>query len=266
MGRHIQYADLSLAEWRKKAQLHVEALNHATREHPARAAAHAPVLGQLRGPAPLRRAARRRRSTSCSARGRARSRSRPRTRATPTSGSSSRRVKLPDGKLLIPGVIESKSNFIEHPELDRATHRPLREPRRPRKRHRRQRLRLRHLGGTGRRRPRGRVGQDGARWPKARASPRANSGSTEKHPHGCMLTGLRSWLAERLPKGNGNATKEIVAVDPSGFAINAHIRSDGGFPELDWSAADRWLASIPTARPSSGHRIRRTGRRAPSQL
>ena len=29
----------------------------------------------------------------------------------------SRRVKLPDGKVLIPGVIESKSNFIEHPEL-----------------------------------------------------------------------------------------------------------------------------------------------------
>jgi 5-methyltetrahydropteroyltriglutamate--homocysteine methyltransferase len=26
-------------------------------------------------------------------------------------------VKLPPGKLLIPGVIESKSNFIEHPEL-----------------------------------------------------------------------------------------------------------------------------------------------------
>ena len=29
MGRHIQHADLSLAEWRKKAQLHVEALDHA---------------------------------------------------------------------------------------------------------------------------------------------------------------------------------------------------------------------------------------------
>jgi 5-methyltetrahydropteroyltriglutamate--homocysteine methyltransferase len=27
------------------------------------------------------------------------------------------RVKLPDGKVLIPCVIESKSNFIEHPEL-----------------------------------------------------------------------------------------------------------------------------------------------------
>src|SRR5262245_53869448 len=31
MGRHIQYADLSLADWRKKAELHVEALNHALR-------------------------------------------------------------------------------------------------------------------------------------------------------------------------------------------------------------------------------------------
>ena len=26
-------------------------------------------------------------------------------------------VKLPEGKVLIPGVIESKSNFVEHPEL-----------------------------------------------------------------------------------------------------------------------------------------------------
>ena len=29
MGRHIQHADLSLPEWRRKAQLHVEALDHA---------------------------------------------------------------------------------------------------------------------------------------------------------------------------------------------------------------------------------------------
>jgi 5-methyltetrahydropteroyltriglutamate--homocysteine methyltransferase len=26
-------------------------------------------------------------------------------------------VKLPDGKVLIPGVVDSTSNFIEHPEL-----------------------------------------------------------------------------------------------------------------------------------------------------
>jgi 5-methyltetrahydropteroyltriglutamate--homocysteine methyltransferase len=35
MGRHIQYANLSVAEWRKKAQLHVDALNHAVRNIPA---------------------------------------------------------------------------------------------------------------------------------------------------------------------------------------------------------------------------------------
>jgi 5-methyltetrahydropteroyltriglutamate--homocysteine methyltransferase len=35
MGRHIQYASLSLPEWRKKAQMHVEALNHAVANVPA---------------------------------------------------------------------------------------------------------------------------------------------------------------------------------------------------------------------------------------
>ena len=55
MGRHIQYADLSLAEWRKKAQLHVEALDHAVANIPPGAAAHAPLLGQLRRAASLRR-------------------------------------------------------------------------------------------------------------------------------------------------------------------------------------------------------------------
>src|SRR5499426_1532542 len=34
MGRHIQYADLSLAEFRKMARLHVEALNHALQNVP----------------------------------------------------------------------------------------------------------------------------------------------------------------------------------------------------------------------------------------
>src|SRR5712691_6321897 len=34
MGRHIQYADLSLAEFRKRARVHVEALNHAVASIP----------------------------------------------------------------------------------------------------------------------------------------------------------------------------------------------------------------------------------------
>ena len=98
MGRHIQYADLALAEFRKKAQLHVEALNHATAQHSARPAADAPVLGQLRRTAPLRRAAAPTSSTSSSARGRRRSRSRRRTRGTRTSGSCSRRSSCPTAR------------------------------------------------------------------------------------------------------------------------------------------------------------------------
>ena len=104
-------------EFRKRAQLHVEALNHALAEHSARAAAHASVLGQLRGPAPLRRAARRHHRHRVHGAAERDLASRPPIRATPTNGRCSRRVKLPDGKVLIPGVIESKSNFIEHPEL-----------------------------------------------------------------------------------------------------------------------------------------------------
>src|SRR5262249_7062013 len=34
MGRHIQYADLSVEEFRKRARLHVEALNHAAANIP----------------------------------------------------------------------------------------------------------------------------------------------------------------------------------------------------------------------------------------
>ena len=60
MGRHIQYGDLSLAEFRKRARHARRGAEPRGRQHPAGAAAHASVLGQLRGPAPLRRAARRR--------------------------------------------------------------------------------------------------------------------------------------------------------------------------------------------------------------
>ena len=56
-------------------------------------------------------------STSCSRRARARSRFEA---ANPRHAHEWRvfeDVKLPDGKVLIPGVIDSKTNFIEHPEL-----------------------------------------------------------------------------------------------------------------------------------------------------
>jgi 5-methyltetrahydropteroyltriglutamate--homocysteine methyltransferase len=116
MGRHIQYAELPLDEWRKKARMHVDALNHATRNiAPERMRMHL-CWGNYEGPhhcdVPLadvidivllaRPAA-----ISLEA-------------ANPRHAHEwalFERVKLPEGKLLIPGVIESKTNFIEHPEL-----------------------------------------------------------------------------------------------------------------------------------------------------
>jgi 5-methyltetrahydropteroyltriglutamate--homocysteine methyltransferase len=116
MGRHIQYADLSLEEFRRKARLHVEALNHALANiDPERLRMHL-CWGNYEGPhhcdVPLadiidivllaRPAA-----ISFEA-------------ANPRHAHEWKlfeTVKLPEGKVLIPGVIESKTNFIEHPEL-----------------------------------------------------------------------------------------------------------------------------------------------------
>ena len=116
MGRHIQYADLSLVEFRKRARLHVEALNHALRNIPAEQLRLHLCWGNYEGPhhrdVPLADIVdivfmARPNAISFEA-------------ANPRHAHEwtlFERVRLPDGKLLIPGVIESKSNFIEHPEL-----------------------------------------------------------------------------------------------------------------------------------------------------
>ena len=49
MGRHIQFADKSLEEFRKMARLHVAALDHALENVPPEQV-HAPVLGNYEGP------------------------------------------------------------------------------------------------------------------------------------------------------------------------------------------------------------------------
>ncbi len=116
MGRHIQYADLSLDEFRKKARLHVEALNHATANiAPERMRMHL-CWGNYEGPhhcdvplVDIIDIVFLARPTAISFEA-----------ANPRHAHEwtvFERVKLPDGKVLIPGVIESKTNFIEHPEL-----------------------------------------------------------------------------------------------------------------------------------------------------
>jgi 5-methyltetrahydropteroyltriglutamate--homocysteine methyltransferase len=116
MGRHIQFANLSLPEFRKKAELHVEALNHALANIPPDRLRLHMCWGNYEGPhhcdVPLADVidvvlAARASAISLEA-------------ANPRHAHEwalFERIKLPDGKILIPGVIESKTNFIEHPEL-----------------------------------------------------------------------------------------------------------------------------------------------------
>ena len=116
MGRHIQFAHLSLPEFRKKAELHVEALNHALANiSPDRLRLHM-CWGNYEGPhhcdVPL--------ADVIDIVLKARPAAIVLEAANPRHGHEWKvfeNVKLPEGKILIPGVIESKSNFVEHPEL-----------------------------------------------------------------------------------------------------------------------------------------------------
>ncbi len=116
MGRHIQYADLDLAAFRKRAQLHVEALNHAVANIPAEQLRMHVCWGNYEGPhhkdVPLADIV----DIVFSAKPSAISFEAANPRHA-HEWSLFETVKLPDGKVLIPGVLESKSNFIEHPEL-----------------------------------------------------------------------------------------------------------------------------------------------------
>jgi 5-methyltetrahydropteroyltriglutamate--homocysteine methyltransferase len=116
MGRHIQYADLSLPEFRKRAQLHVEALNHAVANIPAEQLRMHVCWGNYEGPHHRDVALADIIDIVFSAKPNAISFEAANPRHA-HEWTLFEKVKLPDGKVLIPGVIESKSNFIEHPEL-----------------------------------------------------------------------------------------------------------------------------------------------------
>src|SRR5262245_125900 len=116
MGRHIQYADLELAEFRKRAGMHIAALNHALGNIPPEQLRMHLCWGNYEGPhhcdVPLADII----DVVFTARPSAISFEAANPRHA-HEWTLFERVKLPDGKVLIPGVIESKSNFIEHPEL-----------------------------------------------------------------------------------------------------------------------------------------------------
>jgi len=116
MGRHIQFADASLAEFRKEAQLNIEALNHALANIPADRLRMHLCWGNYEGPhhydvpiADIIDVVFKAKPAGISFEA-----------ANPRHAHEWKlfeTVKLPEGKVLIPGVLESKTNFIEHPEL-----------------------------------------------------------------------------------------------------------------------------------------------------
>jgi 5-methyltetrahydropteroyltriglutamate--homocysteine methyltransferase len=116
MGRHIQYAGLSTAEFRKAARLHIEALNHALANVPADQARVHLCWGNYEGPhhydVPL--------ADILDVVFTARPNGISFEASNPRHAHEWRvfeKIKPPAGKVLIPGVIDSTTNFIEHPEL-----------------------------------------------------------------------------------------------------------------------------------------------------
>jgi 5-methyltetrahydropteroyltriglutamate--homocysteine methyltransferase len=116
MGRHIQYASLSLEEFRRRAAMHIEALNHAVANIPAEQMRMHLCWGNYEGPhhcdVPL--------EAIIDLLFTAKPHAIAFEAANPRHAHEWQifeRVKLPEGKVLIPGVLESKSNFIEHPQL-----------------------------------------------------------------------------------------------------------------------------------------------------
>ncbi len=116
LGRHTQFAHLTLDEFRRVAAMHVEVLNHAVGGIPAdRVRMHvcwASTGGPHHRDVPLRDIVD------------VIVRARP--EALVIAGANPRHehewkvwrdVRLPEGKILVAGVIDSTSNFIEHPEL-----------------------------------------------------------------------------------------------------------------------------------------------------
>jgi 5-methyltetrahydropteroyltriglutamate--homocysteine methyltransferase len=110
------HPDLSVADYRKRAELYVEALNHALRDVPTDRVRYHMCWGSYHGPhkhdIPLRDIV----DLILKVRSEAYS-----IEASNAAHDHEWRVwedvKLPEGKILVPGVVGHSSDFVEHPEL-----------------------------------------------------------------------------------------------------------------------------------------------------
>jgi 5-methyltetrahydropteroyltriglutamate--homocysteine methyltransferase len=116
MGRHMQFPDASLEEFKRNAELHVAALNHALADVPPERVRLHLCWGNYEGPhhhdVPLHEIlgiALAAKPSAISFEG-----------ANPRHEHEWRvfeAVALPEEKVIIPGVVDSTTNYIEHPEL-----------------------------------------------------------------------------------------------------------------------------------------------------
>ena len=115
LGRHSQFAHLTLEEFRKVAEMHVEVLNYAVADIPSDRMRMHICWGSTESP--------HHRDMHLKDIVDVVLKARPAAIAFP--GANGRHehewkmwkdVKLPDGKMIIPGVIDSTTNIIEHPE------------------------------------------------------------------------------------------------------------------------------------------------------
>jgi 5-methyltetrahydropteroyltriglutamate--homocysteine methyltransferase len=116
LGRHMLFKDRSDAEYQQLAQLHVEVLNHALRNVPADRVRMHICWGNYEGPhhcdAPM--------ELVLPIALRAKPQGLLFESSNPRHGHEwtvFRDAEIPDDKVLIPGVIDSVTNFIEHPQL-----------------------------------------------------------------------------------------------------------------------------------------------------
>jgi 5-methyltetrahydropteroyltriglutamate--homocysteine methyltransferase len=116
MGRHIQFPDATVAEFRKYLEMHVEALNHALTGIPEDRVRIHLCWGNYEGPhhrdIPIRDIIDivfKAHASGLSYEG-----ANPRHEH---EWAVFKDIRLPAGKVLIPGVIDSTNNYIEHPEL-----------------------------------------------------------------------------------------------------------------------------------------------------
>jgi 5-methyltetrahydropteroyltriglutamate--homocysteine methyltransferase len=116
MSRHTGFQDLSEAEFLKRAEQQVEVLNHALRNIPASALRMHICWGNYEGPHDYDIALEKILSIVLKAKPQAVSfeASNPRHAHEWVVW---RAAKLPEDKVLMPGVIDSSTNFVEHPEL-----------------------------------------------------------------------------------------------------------------------------------------------------